>query len=339
LNCFAALIFGVFLGGFAQAGQAQTPIRVAFFHTELTQKGPGLALRELIRGESVKTQSVLEVITETQPDILVLQGIDWDGEQVLLRTLADRLADLGTPLPYQFSRPPNRAVPTGFDLNENGILDEPEDAQSYGRFTGQEGLAVLSRFPLTLQQDFTDMLWAQQSGVQIPWPGMAEHWLGILRLSTTNHYTLQVAAPDRFLLGVYAAGSPVFDGPEDRNGRRNHDETMFWVSALNGQGPARIETPFVLAGNANLDPERGEGRREAIQTLLNHPQLQDPLPGQVTVDWLRADLPPMRTSYVLPGRAWDVLNAGVVTPKRLPAAKIASRHWLVWVDITPRAPP
>ena len=30
---------------------------------------------------------------------------------------------------------------------------------------------------------------------------------------------------------------PVFDGPEDRNGRRNHDEIRFWADYISpGQG-------------------------------------------------------------------------------------------------------
>ncbi len=292
-----------------------------------------------MRGGAGQTQSVLDVIAFAKPDVLVLQGIDWDAGQVLLMTLSQCLADQGVPLTYHFSRRPNRGLPTMFDQNANGVFGEPEDAQSYGLFTGQDGLAVLSRFPLNLEQDFTGLLWMQALAPQIPWPDMPELWLETLRLSTTNHYTLRVDAPQRFLLGVYAATSPVFDGPEDRNGRRNQDETMFWVHALNGQGPARIDAPFVLAGNANLDPMRGEGRREAIQTLLDHPKLQDPLPGAVTVDWQREDLPAMRVSYVLPGRDWRVVDAGIITPERLPAAKTASRHWLVWVDIVPQASP
>ncbi|MDG1431560.1 MAG: hypothetical protein P8Q23_08320, partial [Paracoccaceae bacterium] len=58
---------------------------------------------------------------------------------------------------------------------------------------------------------------------------------------------------------------PVFDGPEDRNGRRNADELGFWSHYLTGaMGPAPT-THYVLVAAANLDPFDGDGRGDAMQ--------------------------------------------------------------------------
>ena len=80
------------------------------------------------------------------------------------------------------------------------------------------------------------------------------------------------------LLCWYAT-PPVFDGPEDRNGRRNHDEAAFWLRLLAGELTwPPPEGPFVLLGQSNLDPVDGEGLRGAMDALLDHPALQDPAP-------------------------------------------------------------
>lgn len=86
--------------------------------------------------------------------------------------------------------------------------------------------------------------------------------------------------------------------------------------------------PFVLLGDANLDPQRGDGRGEAIAALLSNPPLQDPLPHRPTVNW--AQTGPMRVDYILPSRDWEVSDAGLIWPK----GESASRHALVWVDLT-----
>ena len=79
-------------------------------------------------------------------------------------------------------------------------------------------------------------------------------------------------------------------------------------------------------GDANLDPDKGAGRREAIKALLDHPALQDPLPGKPTVDWPQTG--PLRVSYILPSTDWLITDAQVV-----PQIAAASRHNLLWADL------
>jgi endonuclease/exonuclease/phosphatase family metal-dependent hydrolase len=178
-----------------------------------------------------------------------------------------------------------------------------------------------------------------------------------------------VILPNSTLLHVlaYHATTPAFDGPEDFNGRRNHDENAFWLRYLEGalQGKPPLSS-FVILGDANLDPADGDGRRQAVKQLLALPLVRDPKPnsrGAVaasatqagvnaiqsgdaaldTADWRDTNGPGnLRVDYVLPSRDLSVSDAGVYWPAPdEPGWDILSSrntdvswHGLVWVDIS-----
>ncbi|MCP4244866.1 MAG: endonuclease/exonuclease/phosphatase family protein, partial [bacterium] len=85
---------------------------------------------------------------------------------------------------------------------------------------------MLARFPIADQgaQDFSDLLWRDLPGHNMPDGVVAD-----LRLSTTGHWRVPVQLPGGEWLDLltWHATPPVFDGPEDRNGWRNHDEAAF----------------------------------------------------------------------------------------------------------------
>lgn len=326
------------------AAQADT-IRIATFNTELSRDGPGLLLRDIQRGDP-QVAAVVEVLTATRPDIVALQGIDWDLDSLALSALASALKDAGLNYPHQFAEQPNTGLETDIDLDGNGQTHEPRDAQGWGRFTGQGGLAVLSRFPIAVPEvtSFTDMLWQDLPGATLPKvngsPFPSKQAQAIQRLSSTAHWMIPIEAPDgRLNLMTFHATPPVFDGPEDRNGLRNRDETQLWSLLLDGAfGPAP-ERRFVIAGDANVDPKLGDGRKDAIRALLSDPRLQDPQPkardgSLTTVTW--KGVGDRRVDYILPSADWLVEDAGVFWPDTAghePAAT-ASRHRLVWVDLS-----
>lgn len=323
-------------------------LRIATYNTELERDGPGLLLRDIKRGEAQVT-AVTGVIAAVAPDILVLQGVDYDHDLAALHALRIRLAGAGADYPYVFARQPNSGLPTGLDMDGNGQMGQAADAQGYGRFSGQGGMAILSRYPVDMQaaRDFSDVLWRDllygllPEAAGAPFPSAAAQ--AVQRLSSVAHWVVPVKVGRmRLILMTYHATPPVFDGPEDRNGRRNHDENRFWQHYLAGLFGAAAQENFVLLGDANLDPLRGEGRKEAIRTLLNHPRLQDPKPrrpdgGMETVAWDAVG--EMRVDYILPSADLKVTGSGVHWPENGAAAdlvKTASRHRLVWVDIRTR---
>lgn len=315
--------------------QAET-LRVATFNAELSRKGPGLLLRDISRGGDPQIEALRDLLVRVQPDVLTLQGFDYDLEGRALAAFIDTLGDAGLRYPYTFAAPPNAGRRTGADMDGDGTFGGAADGQGYGRFFGAGSMALLSRLPIDLPgvQDFTSMLWRDMPGALLPktdagpFPSAAA--LQIQRLPSHGAWVVPIMHPDWgiFTVMTYHATPPVFDGPEDRNGKRNHDETRFWSLFLDGAfGPAPT-TRFVLTGDANLDPTRGDGRGAAMRALLDNPALQDPLPGQATVSF--AQTGPLRVDYLLPSSDWQVLDAQVA-----PVDPEISRHSLVWVDLKP----
>ncbi|MEX0303480.1 MAG: endonuclease/exonuclease/phosphatase family protein [Leisingera sp.] len=342
------LAAGLLLVLAAGAAQAET-IRIATFNSELSRGGPGLLLRDIERGKDPQIDAVVEVIAAVQPDVLALQGIDWDYESLALAALAVQLAEAGASYPHRVSLQPNAGLPPPepLDLDGDGRTGGPRDNQGFGRFRGQGGIALLSRRPVDRAgiRSFSDLLWRDLPGALLPQhpdgsPYPSPETQAVQRLSSTAHWLIPVELTGGGRLNVmtFHASPPVFDGPEDRNGRRNRDEIRLWQLLLDGQLGPVPEGPFVIAGDANLDPVQGEGIKPAIRGLLKDPRLQDPLPGSAigglaTVDW--PGIGQMRVDYVLPSAGLRVTASGVAWPKGPEAAAArASRHRLVWVDVT-----
>lgn len=361
----AAAFAVVAAGGLALAEPVPDRIRVATYAPELDRKGPGLLLRDIVKGEDPQVQAVVEVIAEVDPDILLLTGFDFDHANAALAALAGRLSEAGSSYPHLFSLRPNSGMATGLDMDGNGRTGEARDAQGFGYFAGYGGMALMSRYPIDSGQvtDLSAVLWRNLPGATLPEvdgaPFPSAEALGIQRLSSVGHWVVPVMLPGgmRTDLLAFSAGPPVFDGPEDRNGKRNADELHLWLRLLDGELPAPPPPGrFVLLGNANLDPIDGDGLHPAIADLLADSRLQDPRPESRggreqadashrgdpaldTVDWRdAADGGPgnLRVDYVLPSADWATQGAGVFWPDGGPgteSAQAASRHRLVWVDL------
>ncbi len=329
-------------------------MRIATWNSDLTREGPGILARDIAGGTDPQVLAALQVIVALDADVLLLTSVDYDRGLVALGLLADQLAQMGKPYPHRFAFRPNTGMQTGLDLDANGKSGQPEDAQGWGRFAGEGGMAILSRLPLDegAAQDHSAFLWADMPGNLIPVETLPEV-RAIQRLSTTGHWDVPVlTASGPLHLLAFHATPPVFDGPEDRNGRRNHDEGAFWRHYLDGALPMPPpDAPFVLLGDANLDPVDGDGITAGIKALLAHPALQDPLPkgsapraepshaGDAALDTaLYPDIGGLRLEYVLPSAGLSVAGAGVLWPPDsdplTASLATASRHFPVWVDIT-----
>ena len=326
-------------------------LRIATWNSDLSREGPGLLARDIARGDDPQVLAALQVIAALNADVLLLTSVDYDRGLVALGLLQDRLAQMGRPYPHLFALRPNTGMQSGLDLDADGRLGEPEDAQGWGRFAGEAGMAILSRLPVEGEaRDFSAFLWADLPGNLIP-PGTAPEVRAGQRLSTTAHWDVTVVTPSGPLhLLAFHATPPVFDGAEDLNGRRNHDEAMFWTRLLDGALPMEPPpAPFILLGDANLDPVDGDGLTAGISALLAHPALQDPRPkgshgreepghkGDPALDTALYDFGGLRVDYVLPSAGLTVAGAGVLWPPADdPFAETlakASRHAPVWVEV------
>lgn len=364
----AALLAGAALAD--PPSPAPGSLRVATFNMALNRPAPGALVQEFRLGESRQIAAVVEIVQRVRPDILLAQEIDHDPRGIAAALLAEALRtgrNNADPIDYRhvFTAEVNTGQPTGFDLDGDGRTDGPRDAFGYGTFPGQYGMAVLSRFPFGPLRSFTRLPWAALPGALIPPdhfpPGFAP------RLSSKAHWDLAVDAPaGRLRLLASHPTPPVFDGPEDLNGRRNADEIEFWTAYLSGASwmtddagatGGEAGDPVVVLGDLNADPVDGDGRREAMRVLLAHPRLQDARPasaggaaaadaghrGDPALDTAQFRGPgALRVDHVLPDRRLVVTGSGVFWPapgdplRRLVGEGdpvVGSDHRLVWVDI------
>jgi hypothetical protein len=345
------------LGLLALPAAAQ-PLKIAVWNVELDRAGPGLLARDIAGGKDAQVLAVLRVLEALDADAVLLTGVDYDRGLIAAGLLADRLAVLGTDYPHRFALRPNTGWQTGLDLDGDGQAGGPDDAQGWGRFAGQGGMVVLSRLPVEVEAaiDHSAFLWTDLPGALLP-PGITAEALAVQRLSTTGHWQVPLLLPGggRLVLLARHATPPVFDGPEDRNGRRNHDEAAFWLALLEGRLPGLSPPapPFVLLGTSNLDPTDGDGRRDAIRALLASPLLQDPAPraqdpppdapgqkGDPALDTaVFARTGGLRVEVILPSAGLRLLAAGILRPAApdplVQDLATASRHFPVWAVIDP----
>lgn len=335
---FAAILLALALPASAQ------DLRLATWNPGLSRDGPGLLLRDILARDP-KVLAAAQVIAATAPDAILLTGFDWDLEGRALAAFVELLADEGHPMPYSHASQPNSGMDSGVDLDGDGRLGGPRDAQGYGSFTGQSGMAILSRLPIAGVTDHSATLWRDLPGHRMPDSAHAD----LQRLSSTAHWDVVVATPQGPLhLLAFAATPPAF---EPRNTARNHDEAAFWLSHL----PA---APFVIIGNLNLDPMDGDGDPAALRALLA--VTQDPQPrgawqppqtgpnaghlGDPALDTAEYRRAPgnLRLDYILPATGLNVLDAGVVWPAPddplADAAGLASHRKLVWTRIAIPSP-
>ena len=330
---------------------AAESLRVATWNVGLDRKGPGLLVQDLSTGEDPQVAAIVKVLVALDADVILLTSVDYDRGGVALRLLADKLSAAGVTYPVQFAFRPNTGTLTGFDIDGNTRLGDPRDAQGFGLFSGQGGMALLSRLPVDEAQalDFSGFLWRDMpGGLGSDPPDLA----AVQRLATTGFWDVPVETSSGPLhLLAWHATPPVFDGADDRNGRRNHDEAAFWMQYLDGTLPmVPPEGPFVLLGDGNLDPADGDGLRDGIAGLLAHPRVQDPAPkgqqdrtdpgqsGDPRLDTvIYPDLGGLRLDYVLPSPGLRVIGAGVLWPADgdplLADLVAASHHFPVWVDL------
>lgn len=316
---------------------------------------------------NAQVRAAIEILLAVRPDVLLLNEIDAlpDDPARAARDLADVLRSSGLePLdyPYVYSAPTNTGELSGFDLNRDGTVataadlgtrTHGDDSWGYGTYPGQYGMAILSRYPIdtTAVRTFQRFLWKDLPNAHIPEGWYGDDILAQFRLSSKSHWDVPVAIDgDTLHLLASHPTPPVFDGDEDRNGRRNYDEVGFWVHYLDNHaalyddrgrtGGLGADRAFVILGDLNAPPDQVDshyGNGPAIRQLLDDARIQDPpqVTGRPTAFFQRGT----RADYVLPSASLRVLDGAVVwpdstrDPEGAARATTASDHRLVWLDL------
>lgn len=356
----------------AQTSSTETPmtetLRIATFNVSLYGKRQGEIRERLSARDDRQAKRIASIVQTIRPDVLLINELDHEPDAAPARLLAENYFAVAqnyadgdgklSPVifPYIYSAPSNTGIDSTLDLNNDGQLGSGNDAWGYGIYPGQYSMTVYSRFPIDTAsiRSFQKLRWKDLPGAIRPvdpttgQPYYDDATWSKLRLSSKNHIDVPIQIGDR-VIHVLASHPtpPVFDGPEDRNGARNHDEIEFWNHYLSDDdaadtwlidddgraGPLDADASFVVMGDLNADPIDGSGRREAILRLLNHPRTRD-VQQSKTADFGRNGL--MRVDFVLPSKDLNVIDSGVFWPiGDAPQSTWikASDHRLVWIDV------
>lgn len=341
-------------------------LRVATYNLSLNRGTAGELEKDLSTPDNQQARTVAEVIQRANPDVILLNEFDYVPGMRAADLFRENYLAVGqggadpVSYPHAYVAPSNTGIPSGFDLNNDGKVGGGDDAFGFGAFEGQYGMAILSKYPIDTEnvRTFQNFLWKDMPGALLPdnpaTPEPADWFspeeLDVVRLSSKSHWDVPVTV-GRETVHVLASHPtpPTFDGPEDRNGRRNHDEIRFWADyvtpgksqyIVDDQGKKRgllPSEPFVIVGDQNADPFDGDSVDSAINQLLDSKQVVDPLPvsaGAVEAAALQGganaahagdprydtadfgDTAPgnLRVDYVLPSRKTTVLGSGVFWP-------------------------
>ncbi|MFZ4641621.1 MAG: esterase-like activity of phytase family protein, partial [Nodosilinea sp.] len=274
-----------------------------------------------------QARNVAEIIQRTSPDVLLINEFDFYTpnpelpvklfQQNFLSVSQNGAAPVN--YPYFYIASSNTGIATGFDLNNDGAAVTSitngigatgygDDAFGFGAFPGQFGMVLLSKYPIDTAnvRTFQKFLWKDMPGnlltndptIDNPATAVKEN-LGefyspeeqaILRLSSKSHWDVPIIVDGQIIHALVSHPTPpVFDGTEDRNGKRNFDEIRFWadyVSASKGdyiyddkgtRGGLQPGSSFVIMGDQNAEAYDGDayrvGDKNAILQLLQNPNI------------------------------------------------------------------
>ncbi|TMR94740.1 endonuclease/exonuclease/phosphatase family protein [Nonomuraea basaltis] len=348
--------------------------RFATFNASLNRNAEGQLVADLSTPGNAQAKVIAEIIQRTRPDVLLINEFDYDAEGAAARLFQDNYLSIGQggaraiTYPHRYTAPSNTGIASGFDLNNNGaVVTTPgaagygDDALGFGAFPGQYGMVVYSKYPIDVRgvRTFQKFLWKDMPGAVLPddpatpepadWYSAEERQ--VFRLSSKSHWDLPVRVGHRTVHFLVSHPTPpTFDGAEDRNGRRNHDEIRLWADYTHpGRGGYIYDDrgrrgglppgePFVIAGDQNADPSDGDSYQDAIHQLLDHPRIDGGFapssagateattlqgganathkgdPKYDTADF--ADTAPgnLRADYVLPAKRLKATGGGVFWP-------------------------
>ncbi|WP_298442000.1 endonuclease/exonuclease/phosphatase family protein [uncultured Ferrimonas sp.] len=212
------------------------------------------------------------------------------------------------PILFDFARSyaTNTGLNSGLDLdNDNdGSTTNPGDSYGFGFFHGQYAFALLSQYPIddTNTRTFQKFLWKDMpnainpavncnEGNDATWCNdatwfSAEEWDAV-RLSSKNHVDVPVMLPNgnNVHLLLSHPTPPIFDKGEEAPYNKDHNaaEIQFWNDYIDGEsyivddagvsGGLPNGDSFIVMGDLNADPIKGDGHRDVIAALMNDDQV------------------------------------------------------------------
>jgi len=389
----SSFILGTAISSEAMSNKTEIPtnLRIATFNVSMealnyverssnnTPNVSGDELTQALQQNTQQIRNIAEIIQRVNPDIILLNEFDRVNNNhdnirhFINQYLAHSQNDQASiNYPYLYQGAVNTGVKVKGDLNHDGKSNQqPSDTHGFGYFEGHFGMVLLSKYPINEKEirTFQNFKWLDMPNALKPIdPSTNQPWFSDeiwqeLRLSSKSHWDIPINV-DGKTIHILASHPtpPVFDGPENRNGKRNHDEIRFWFDYINGEqahyiyddkgnkGGLPSHTAFVILGDQNASSVEGDAMNSSIEALLTSDKLQDPMPTSIggelhrdknvnakyhTAYW------GMRADYVLPSTiGFSLKDSGVFWPQKnddtyrlIKDRQASSDHRLVWVDV------
>ena len=326
-----------------------------------------------------RVDEIVRVIRDVNADVLLVNEIEYAEDMAAARALAKRLPGYTV-----HAWPSNTGIASGHDLDNDGTahgtpptlpaMNEDgtpgratdagraygNDAFGFGTYPGQYAMALLVRDGLEVQADgvrtFQTLHWSAMPDAMRPMnedgtPWHSDEARAAMRLSSKSHWDVPVKLGDGSVVHVLASHPtpPAFDGAEQRNKKRNHDEIRFWGAYIEGgdaaewivddagkSGGLDAEAHFVIVGDLNADPRGGSSIGDPIGTwLTGHERVRALEPtSRRAMDGLDpwdTAMFRLRVDYALPSTSLGVRGMGMARPGA--DGNWPSDHFPVWVDV------
>ncbi|UPZ14114.1 endonuclease/exonuclease/phosphatase family protein [Flavobacterium humidisoli] len=342
-------------------------------------KSEQILIYQLNSGHNTQIRNIAQIIQTVRPDVILLNEFDYIkdpelGVKAFIKNYLKVSQGGATPIdyPYYYYSTVNTGQPSPYDLNNDGKLDNfGNDAWGFGMYPGQYGMMLLSKYPIDAAavRTFQHFKWKDMPGALLTKKPDGSDWYSKkawkeFPLSSKSHWDVPVQIGNKTVhILVSHPTPPTFDGAEDRNGKRNHDEIRFWKDYISDNSASYIyddkgikgglppNSQFVILGDQNASPVEGNAIREGIKSLIDNPKInsdftpaskggaeyspENPFGINHTAFWR------MRADYVLPSRlGFRVVSSGVFWPAKgesmselVEKRESSSDHRLVWVKV------
>lgn len=342
-------------------------------------KSEQILIYQLNSGLNTQIRNIAEIIQTVRPDVILLNEFDYIkdpelGVKAFIKNYLNVSQGRATAIdyPYYYYSTVNTGQPSPYDLNNDGKFNNfGNDAWGYGMYPGQYGMVLLSKYPIDVKavRTFQYFKWKDMPGALLTQKADGSDWYSKkawkeFPLSSKSHWDVPVEIGDKTVHFLVSHPTPpTFDGDEDRNGKRNHDEIRFWRDYISDNSASYIyddkgkkgglppDSRFVILGDQNASPVERDAIREGIKSLIESPKInndftpaskggagyspKNPFGVNHTAFWR------MRADYVLPSRlGFKVVDSGVFWPaKGEPMSELvekresSSDHRLVWIKV------
>ncbi len=343
----------------------------------------GQTLKAALKSGHQQIKNIAEIIQRGNPDIILLNEFDnednsHDNKHEAINYFIKEYLNKSQngqgaiDFPYIYQGPSNTGINSGFDIDGNGTAGQlPGDGYGFGYFPGHFAMVLLSKYPINHEDIRTFQhfkLKDMPNALKPIDPSTGKDWYSdkawqSLRLSSKSHWDIPVNLKGKeiHILASHPT-PPVFDGPENRHGMRNHDEIRFWVDYISPNqssyiyddqgkiGGLKQGQPFVILGDLNASSVDGDAITTGITSLLNDKNIQDTMPQSQgakvhtpnninaqhhTAFWR------MRADYVLPSvNGFKVKSSDVFWPLKtddtyrlIKDRNASSDHRMVWLEL------